>query len=213
MLQEHPSSNPNPEHSANLSHVPLPTVQTRGTEPVPPGGGGHSLGAHTKPLLEDVDRPKILSDCGESPTSNCHNRGLPRANSLGPGAGWDDANRHPVPTPVHAACGIPATGHAPDTSRRKAPVPPPREGPPDTQEPRRPSTKATSASLNVHVAQLDESSKGESPFTPEIQDKLILTNFRLPSLETYDGSSDPLEHVMTFRAHMALYDTSDALMC
>ncbi|RRT81417.1 hypothetical protein B296_00020798 [Ensete ventricosum] len=35
-----------------------------------------------------------------------------------------------------------------------------------------------------------ESSKGGSPFTPEIQDKLLPINFRLPSLELYDGSCD-----------------------
>ncbi|RZR95760.1 hypothetical protein BHM03_00024636 [Ensete ventricosum] len=58
-----------------------------------------------------------------------------------------------------------------------------------------------------------ESSKGGSPFTPEIQDKPLLTNFRLPALELYDGSCDPTEHVRTFHAQMALYDTSDALMC
>ncbi|RRT81841.1 hypothetical protein B296_00021191 [Ensete ventricosum] len=35
MLQEHPSSNPNPEHYANLSHVPLPTVFSNGAPPLP----------------------------------------------------------------------------------------------------------------------------------------------------------------------------------
>ncbi|RWV90843.1 hypothetical protein GW17_00046922 [Ensete ventricosum] len=60
--------------------------------------------------------------------------------------------------------------------------------------------------------ELGECSKGGSPFVPEIQDKLIPTNSRLPSLESYDGSTDPTEHVVAFQAHMALYDTSDALM-
>ncbi|RRT70689.1 hypothetical protein B296_00001752 [Ensete ventricosum] len=58
-----------------------------------------------------------------------------------------------------------------------------------------------------------ESSKGGSPFTHEIQDKPLPTNFRLPSHELYDDSCDPAEHVTAFRTQMALYDTSDALIC
>ncbi|RRT64455.1 hypothetical protein B296_00013167, partial [Ensete ventricosum] len=58
-----------------------------------------------------------------------------------------------------------------------------------------------------------ENSKHRSPFAPEIQDKLIPTSFRLPALESYDGSLDPTKHVTTFRAQMALYDSSDVLMC
>ncbi|RWW62517.1 hypothetical protein BHE74_00030344, partial [Ensete ventricosum] len=58
-----------------------------------------------------------------------------------------------------------------------------------------------------------ESSKGGSPFTPEIQSKPLPATFRLPALEPYDGSGDPMEHVATFRSQMALYDTSEALMC
>ncbi|RRT67423.1 hypothetical protein B296_00003678 [Ensete ventricosum] len=60
--------------------------------------------------------------------------------------------------------------------------------------------------------ELGESSKGGSPFTPKIQDKPILVNFRLSSLELYVGSSDPTERVAMFQAQMTLYDTSDALM-
>ncbi|RZR86839.1 hypothetical protein BHM03_00014121, partial [Ensete ventricosum] len=58
-----------------------------------------------------------------------------------------------------------------------------------------------------------ESSKGGSPFTPEIQAKMLPTTFRFPALEPYDGSDDQTEHFATFRAQMTLYDTSDALMC
>ncbi|RWV95092.1 hypothetical protein GW17_00042315 [Ensete ventricosum] len=61
--------------------------------------------------------------------------------------------------------------------------------------------------------EIGESSKGGSPFTPEIQSKPLPATFRLPALEPYDGSGDPTEHIATFRAQMALYDTSEALMC
>ncbi|RWW22324.1 hypothetical protein GW17_00013488, partial [Ensete ventricosum] len=35
--------------------------------------------------------------------------------------------------------------------------------------------------------EVGESSKGGSPFTPEIQDKPLPANFRLPALKLYDG--------------------------
>ncbi|RWW69372.1 hypothetical protein BHE74_00023026 [Ensete ventricosum] len=47
--------------------------------------------------------------------------------------------------------------------------------------------------------ELGESSKGDSPYVPKIQDKPIPTNFRLPSLE-YDDSTNPAEHVAIFQA-------------
>ncbi|RZS01942.1 hypothetical protein BHM03_00031903 [Ensete ventricosum] len=61
--------------------------------------------------------------------------------------------------------------------------------------------------------EVGESSKGGSPFTPEIQAKPLPATFRLPALEPYDGSDDPAEHIATFRAQMALNDTSEALIC
>ncbi|RRT46691.1 hypothetical protein B296_00031772 [Ensete ventricosum] len=61
--------------------------------------------------------------------------------------------------------------------------------------------------------EVEESSKGGAPFTPEIQSKPLPATFRLPALEPYNGSGDPTEHIATFRAQIALYDTSEALMC
>ncbi|RZS15600.1 hypothetical protein BHM03_00047461 [Ensete ventricosum] len=43
--------------------------------------------------------------------------------------------------------------------------------------------------------EVGESSKGGSPVTPEIQDKPLPTNFRLPALELYDGNCDLAEHI------------------
>ncbi|RZS23395.1 hypothetical protein BHM03_00056306 [Ensete ventricosum] len=39
--------------------------------------------------------------------------------------------------------------------------------------------------------EVGESSKGGSPFTPEIQAKPLSATFKLPALEPYDGSDDP----------------------
>ncbi|RZS07660.1 hypothetical protein BHM03_00038531 [Ensete ventricosum] len=61
--------------------------------------------------------------------------------------------------------------------------------------------------------EIGESSKGDSPFTPEIQGKPLPANFRLPTFEPYDGSGDPTEHIVAFCAQTGLYDTFDALMC
>ncbi|RZS12357.1 hypothetical protein BHM03_00043786 [Ensete ventricosum] len=61
--------------------------------------------------------------------------------------------------------------------------------------------------------EIRESSKGGSSFTPVIQGKPLPATLRLPTLEPYDGSGDPIEHIAAFCTQMALYDTSDALMC
>ncbi|RWW88203.1 hypothetical protein BHE74_00002928 [Ensete ventricosum] len=42
---------------------------------------------------------------------------------------------------------------------------------------------------------------------------MIPLNFRLLTLEAYDGSSNSTEHVVMFQVQMAYYDTFDALIC
>lgn len=54
---------------------------------------------------------------------------------------------------------------------------------------------------------------GRLIFTQKIQEKLILVNFHLPSLETFNGSTELIEHIIAFRAQMLLYCTLDVLMC
>ncbi|RWV89272.1 hypothetical protein GW17_00048580 [Ensete ventricosum] len=56
---------------------------------------------------------------------------------------------------------------------------------------------------NVHKTIRMKDERGESPlcgspFIQEIQGAPIPQHFRLPILETYDGSSDPMEHVIVF---------------
>ncbi|RRT37002.1 hypothetical protein B296_00047522, partial [Ensete ventricosum] len=46
--------------------------------------------------------------------------------------------------------------------------------------------------------EVGENPKHKSSFAPEIQDKPVPTNFELPILESYDGSSDPTEHMVAF---------------
>ncbi|RRT48657.1 hypothetical protein B296_00037161 [Ensete ventricosum] len=56
----------------------------------------------------------------------------------------------------------------------------------------------TELDLGALSGEVGESSKGGSPFTPEIQAKPLPATFRLPALEPYDGSDDPTEHITAF---------------
>ncbi|RRT62554.1 hypothetical protein B296_00010319 [Ensete ventricosum] len=137
---------------------------------------------------------------------------------------------HPQPTEevqalavVEARAASPTTAPAPSQSRSCDPV---QTGPDfdslssDTTDSLREQARQVHQRLDEVQKEvlklrweIGESSKGSSPFTPEIQGKPLKATFRLPTLDPYDGSSNPTEHIAAFHAQMAMYDTSDVLMC
>ena len=52
-----------------------------------------------------------------------------------------------------------------------------------------------------------------SPFTTEVLNRHLPLKFRLPQLESYDGSKDPLDHIESFKTLMLLQMTPDEVMC
>ena len=53
----------------------------------------------------------------------------------------------------------------------------------------------------------------DSPFTTEMLNRPFLPKFRLPQLELYDGSKDPLDHIESFKTLMLLQMTLNEVMC
>ena len=53
----------------------------------------------------------------------------------------------------------------------------------------------------------------DSPFTTEVLNRPLLPKFRLPQLESFDSSQDPLDHIKLFKTLMLLQMTPDEVMC
>ena len=49
----------------------------------------------------------------------------------------------------------------------------------------------------------------DSPFTTEVLNRPLLPKFRLPQLESFDDSRDPLDHIKLFKTLMLLQMTLD----
>ena len=53
----------------------------------------------------------------------------------------------------------------------------------------------------------------DSPFTTLVTSFLLQTKFRMPQVETYDGSKDSLNHLELFKTLIHLQGVSDEIMC
>ena len=53
----------------------------------------------------------------------------------------------------------------------------------------------------------------DSPFTNEVLNLPLPLIFRLPHLELYDSSKDPLDHIESFKTLMLLQMTPNKVMC
>ena len=53
----------------------------------------------------------------------------------------------------------------------------------------------------------------DPPFTPKIMDEVVPPWFKIPQIELYDGSADPLDHLEAFKALMLLHGANDGTLC
>ena len=52
----------------------------------------------------------------------------------------------------------------------------------------------------------------DSPFTASINSFPLLSKFRMPHMDSYDGVKDPLDHLETFKTLMHLQGVADAII-
>ena len=52
----------------------------------------------------------------------------------------------------------------------------------------------------------------DSPFTASINSHPLPSKFKLPSLDSYDGTRDPFDHIATFKTTMHLQGVPDEIM-
>ena len=53
----------------------------------------------------------------------------------------------------------------------------------------------------------------DSPFTASINGHPLPLKFKMPSLDSYDGTRDPFDHIATFKTTMHLQGVPDEIMC
>ena len=52
-----------------------------------------------------------------------------------------------------------------------------------------------------------------SPFMPSVNSHPLPSKFKMPSLDSYDGTRDPCDHIATFKTTMHLQGVPDEIMC
>ena len=53
----------------------------------------------------------------------------------------------------------------------------------------------------------------DPPFSQKIMQEQVPPNFKLPHFESYDGTTDPVDHLEAFRTTMLLHGAPDAILC
>ena len=53
----------------------------------------------------------------------------------------------------------------------------------------------------------------DSPFMASINNHPLPLKFKMPSLDSYDGTRDPFDHIATFKTTMHLQGVLDKIMC
>ena len=53
----------------------------------------------------------------------------------------------------------------------------------------------------------------DSPFVASINAHPLPPKFKMPSLDSYDGTRDPFDHIATFKTTMHLQGVLDEIMC
>ena len=53
----------------------------------------------------------------------------------------------------------------------------------------------------------------DSPFTTPVTSFPLMPKFRMPQMEAYDGSKDPLDHLESFKTLLHLQGVADKIMC
>ena len=53
----------------------------------------------------------------------------------------------------------------------------------------------------------------DPPFSARVMNEPIPMRFKMPQTKLYDGTSDPLDHLESFKALMLLHGTNDGVMC
>ncbi|XP_050259029.1 uncharacterized protein LOC126704030 [Quercus robur] len=68
---------------------------------------------------------------------------------------------------------------------------------------------------NMRKANLEEDlvHRPDSPFTASINGHPLPPKFKLPSLDSYDGTRDPFDHISTFKTTMHLQGVPNEIMC
>lgn len=56
-------------------------------------------------------------------------------------------------------------------------------------------------------------SKTDTPFTPAVMKVPLPHKFKMPVLESFDGTRDPLDHLETYKALMDLQVVPDQIIC